>query len=92
MGNVRGKSNKALTVDVAEGYVSVNPLFLKPFDHQGLKEFYQEIEKTQKELRAGKFPTNDVQAIRLRNLKLQRLFSAQMVIRNFARERRITLI
>lgn len=92
MGNVRGKSNKALTVDVAEGYVTVNPLFLKPFDEAGLKEFYKEIEKTQTELRSEKFPTNDIQAIRLRNLKLQRLFSATVVIRNFARDRRISLI
>jgi hypothetical protein len=92
LGNVRGKSNKALTIDVAEGYVAVNPLFLKPFDPQGLKEFFQQIEKTQKELRGERFPTNDIQAIRMRNLKLQRLYSASMIIRNFARERRIPLI
>lgn len=92
MGNVRGKSNKALTVDVAEGYVAVNPLFLKSFDPESLKEFYQQIDKTQKELRAEKFPTNDVQAIRMRNLRLQRLYLAQMIIRNYARERRTSLV
>lgn len=92
MGNVRGKSNKALTVDVAEGYVAVNPLFLKSFDPQSLKEFYQQIDKTQKEMRAEKFPFNDVQAIRLRNLKLQRLYLAQMIIRNYARDRRMPLL
>jgi hypothetical protein len=36
MGNVRGKSTKALTVDIAEGYIAVNPLFLKPFDSESL--------------------------------------------------------
>jgi hypothetical protein len=92
MGNVRGKSTKALTVDVAEGYVAVNPLFLKSFDPDSLKDFYHQIDKTQKDLRAERFPTNDVQAIRMRNLKLQRLYSAQMIVRNFARDRRIVLI
>jgi len=92
MGNVRGKSTKALTVDVAEGYVAVNPLFLKSFDPDSLKDFYHQIDKTQRELRAERFPSNDIQAIRMRNLKLQRLYSAQMIIRNFARERRIPLI
>jgi hypothetical protein len=92
MGNVRGKSTKALTVDVAEGYVAVNPLFLKSFDPDSLKDFYHQIDKTQKDLRAERFPTNDVQAIRMRNLKLQRLYSAQMIVRNFARDRRIALI
>jgi hypothetical protein len=92
MGNVRGKSTKALTVDIAEGYVAVNPLFLKPFDAESLKDFYHQIDKTQKELRAERFPSKDVQAIRMRNLKLQRLYAAQMVIRNFARERRILIL
>lgn len=92
MSNVRGKSSKALTIDVAEGYVAVNPLFLKPFDADSLKDFYHQIDKTQKELRSERFPANDVQAIRMRNLRLQRLYSAQMVIRNFARERRLPLV
>jgi hypothetical protein len=92
MANVRGKSNKALTMDVAEGYVAVNPIFLKPFDPETLKELYHEIDKTQKFLRSEKFPANDIAAIRLRNLKLQRLYLATVVIRTFARERRITIV
>lgn len=92
MANVRGKSNKALTMDVAEGYVTINPIFLKPFDAETLKEFYHEIDKTQKFLRSDTFPTNDIDAIRMRNLKLQRLYLATVVIRTFARERRINLV
>jgi len=92
MANTRGKSNKALTMDVAEGYVTINPLFLKPLLPEALKEFYHEIDKTQKFLRAEKFPSNDIAAIRLRNLKLQRLYLATVIIRTFARERRIPLV
>ncbi len=92
MPNVRGKSLKALIRDVAEGYVAVNPLFLKSFDNETLKEFYIEISKIQVEIRSEKFPNNDIQAIRLRNMKLQRLFGATVVIKNFARDRRIPLI
>jgi len=92
MPNVRGKSSKALTMDIAEGYVAVNPIFLKPFDPETLKEFYREIDRSQKFIRSEKFPANDVEAIRMRNLKLQRLYLATVVIRTFARERRITLV
>lgn len=92
MPNVRGKSLKALIRDVADGYASVNPLFLKSFDSETLRDFYIEISKVQIEVRSEKFPTNDVNAIRSRNLRLQRLFSATMIIRNYARERRISLI
>jgi hypothetical protein len=92
MPNVRGKSLKALIRDVAEGYVAVNPLFLKPFDSETLRNFYQEISKVQIEIRSERFPTGDISAIRARNVKLQRLYSASMIIRNYMRERRISVV
>lgn len=88
---IRGKSLKAITFDIAEGYVIVNPIFLKPFDDDSLKGLYHEIMKTQTEIRGEKFPHGDTQAIRRRNTRLQRLYSALMVIKNLARERRIML-
>lgn len=91
MPEVRGKSLKAIIRDIADGYVVVNPLFLKSFEHEMLRDFYAEISRVQNEIRAEKFPTRDVLAIRSRNLKLQRLFAATMIIRNFARERRVSL-
>ncbi len=92
MPTIRGKSLKAITYDIAEGYVVVNPIFLKPLDDDSLKGLYHELVKTQTEIRGEKFPHGDTQAIRWRNTKLQRLYSASMIIRNFARERRIILI
>jgi len=92
MSNVRGKSLKAIIRDVAEGYVTVNPLFLKSFDDDSLRDFYKEVGKVQIEVRGEKFPSNDINAIRGRNIKLQRLYSSAMIIRNFARERRISLV
>ncbi len=91
MSNIRGKSLKAMIRDIAEGYVVVNPLFLKSFDKDVLRDLYTDISKIQNEIRSEKFPNNDTSAIRNRNLKLQRLFSATMIIRNYARERRIQL-
>jgi hypothetical protein len=92
MANIRGKSIKAITHDVSDGYVAVNPIFLKSFEPEILKEFYNEIMKVSKEIRSERFPAGDIEAIRLRNLKLQRLSTSVIVVRNFARERRIPLI
>ena len=92
MPNIRGKSLKALTVDIAEGYITVNPIFLKSFGAEQLKEIYMEISKTLNDIRGERFPINDLTAIRLRNLKLQRLHSASMIIRTFAKERRFLLV
>jgi len=89
---IRGKSLKAVTYDIAEGYATVNPIFLKPLDDDLLKGLYHEMIKTQSEIRSEKFPRGNTQAIRWRNIRLQRLHSASMIIKNFARERRIILI
>jgi hypothetical protein len=81
-----------ITYDIAEGYLAVNPIFLKMFEPEQLIEVYREISKTQNDIRAERFPAKDLNAIRGRNLKLQRLHSAAMIIRNFAKERRILLV
>jgi hypothetical protein len=45
--------------------------------------------KVQMEIRAEKFPFNDVHAIRRRNMRLQRLHTSLIILKNFSRERRI---
>jgi hypothetical protein len=92
MPTIRGKSLKAIAYDIAEGYVVVNPLFLKPLDGESLKGLYHELLKAQVEIRGEKFPHGDIQAIRWRNTRLQRMNSAVTIIKNFARERRIIII
>jgi len=92
MSNVRGKSLKTIAQDVSDGYTTVNPLFLKPFESDTLKELYHMLIKTQAEIRGEKFPHSDVQAIRWRNLRLQRLHLAAVIIKSFARDKRIVLI
>ncbi len=91
MGSPRGKSLKSIARDISEGYTSVNPIFLKPFEIEDLKDLYTELEKCLSEIRAEKFPHGQIEAIRVRNLRLQRLYGAAMVIRNFARARRVII-
>jgi len=92
MPTIRGKSLKATAFDIAEGYIVVNPLFLKSLESESLKGLYQEIARAQIEIRGGKFPHGDTQAIRFRNTRLQRLTSALMILKNFARERKILIV
>jgi hypothetical protein len=89
---IRGKSLKAVAFDISEGYVVVNPIFLKPLDAESLKGLHQEIQRAQIIIRSDKFPQGDTTAIRWRNTRLQRLNAALMIIKNFARERRMLLI
>ena len=85
--SLRGKSLVAVSRDIAEGYIIVNPLFLKPLDAETLKDLHRQIMKIQVEIRTEKFPYNNVAAIRARNMRLQRLQSAISIIKNFAKDR-----
>jgi len=87
----RGKSMKVVAIDVAEGYISVNPLFLKKFDTDMIKELYDHLNKALTATRNEKTNFTDQTALRMRNMKLQRLHNAMIVLRNIAREKRIPL-
>jgi len=87
----RGKSMRVVAVDVAEGYISVNPLFLKKFDKDMIKELYDHLNKALTSTRNEKTDFTNIVVLRTRNLKLQRLHNAMIVLRNIAREKRIPL-
>jgi len=88
----QGRNFKSIASDITEGFVTINPIYLKAFDAESLKILYETILRKQNEMRAEPFPYGNVELIRKRNLKLQRAYNAQMLIRNYARERRIKLI
>jgi len=82
---------KAIVTDIAEGFVTLNPIYLKPFSEDQLKLLYETIGRRQIDVRAEPFPYNNVDAIRLRNLKLQRLYTALIVLKNYAREKKMNV-
>jgi len=90
-GGFRGKSMRVIAVDVAEGFVSVNPLFLKKFDKDMIKELYEHLNKSMTFTRNEKIDLTNQVMLRTRNMKLQRLHNAMIIIRNIAREKRIPL-
>ncbi len=87
----KGKSMKAVAFDVAEGYISVNPLFLKKFDKDMIKDLFENLNKALTATRNEKVELNDHTTLRTRNMKLQRLHNAVIILRNIAREKRIPL-
>ena len=88
---ILGKSMIAIAKDIADGYVMLNPIVLKKFDHDAYKGLHQHIRKLQNDTRSEKFPMHDTLSIRKRNLKLQRLHNAIIVLEHSAREKRIPI-
>lgn len=90
-GEIRGKSAAAIAKDVADGFFFINPLVLKKFDPDTLKGLHFQIRKIQVEIRGEKFPLHDTLRIRQRNMRLQRIHNALIVLEHTARERKIML-
>jgi hypothetical protein len=90
-GGFRGKSMKAIASDVAEGFITVNPLFVKKFDKDMIKGLYENLNKGMTGIRNEKVSYTDTVALRTRNMRLQRMHNALIVLRNIAREKRIPL-
>ena len=82
---------KAVANDVGEGYMSINPLVLKKFDKDMVKELYEHLNKAMNAARNIAAPLTDIIAMRNKNMKLQRLHNAIIILRNTAREKRIPL-
>lgn len=88
---VGGKSMKAVATDVADGYMTINPLVLKKFDKDMVKDLYEHLNKAMNAARNIAAPLTDILAMRNKNMKLQRLHNAIIILRNTAREKRIPL-
>jgi hypothetical protein len=87
----KGRSMKSVASDVAEGYVTVNPLFVKRFDKDMIKNLFEHLNKAMTNTRNEKVSLSDLPVLRTRNMKLQRLHNAIIILRNIAREKRIPL-
>jgi hypothetical protein len=90
-GGFRGKSMRVVAMDVADGYISVNPLFVKKFDNDMVKELYDFLNKSLTTTRNEKTDFTNQVVLRTRNMRLQRLHNAMIVLRNIARQKRIPL-
>jgi hypothetical protein len=88
---VGGKSMKAVANDVAEGYMTINPLVLKKFDKDMIKDLFEHLNKAMGAARNIAVPLTDQIALRQKNMKLQRLHNSIIILRNTAREKRIPL-
>lgn len=89
---IRGKNLKAIAHDIADGIISVNPLFLKPLDADMLKALHRALIEVQKEIRREKFPRSDPAAIRRRNMRLQKLNGSTNVLKAYAMRHKIHMV
>lgn len=89
---VHGKSLDAITKDIEEGYFVLNPLTMKKMETILYKPLHFAIRKEMISVRAEAFPAHDLNGIRRRNARLQRLRQSLAILENIAKEKRIKLV
>jgi hypothetical protein len=85
------RNYKSLANDICDGMVSVNPIFLKHFQPDEFVQLFKALDRKLAETRSEPFPYGQADPIRRRNIKIQRLHSSMMIIRNHAREKKIVI-
>jgi hypothetical protein len=69
--------------DLAEGYLTMNPVSLKKYASHELDALQKELERLSRDLRGQLIPQEETEAIQLKNRKLLRLSQAAMVIQSW---------
>ena len=75
--------------DVAEGYLLVTERTFKAMNRADLEQLTFEIDRHTRELRGDQPSLDDLQAIQLRQRRIQRLNSALMILRSYRQRQRI---
>ncbi len=81
----------ALARDIADGYIFVNPIFLKKFSDKDYRDLYYNLHKVQKIFRAETPDYKDHMSVRQRNMRLQRLNSSLMILKHQCKKKKILL-
>lgn len=75
--------------DIADGYVLVTERSFVRMNAGDLDKIGFEIERRLREIRGAQPDLEDIQALKLRNRKLQRLSQARTIMQAFRRKRRV---
>jgi hypothetical protein len=77
--------------EISEGYIAVNPVYLKKFAPGTLRVIHRELHKKMISVRAERTDYADIKQVRDKNLKLSRLNHAIRIIQAYCKERKIPL-
>ncbi|HYO11950.1 MAG TPA: hypothetical protein VE685_02000 [Thermoanaerobaculia bacterium] len=80
---IPGGSAWAMARDVAEGYLAVTERTFRTMTRADLDQLNFEIDRHMRELRGDQPALEDIQAIQLRQRRLQRLNTALLMLRSY---------
>lgn len=77
--------------DIGDGFQSLNPASLKKYTPADLKIVHNSLQQVLRDTRGEVPAADDPEAVRKKNLRMQRLNQAIMMLANYCRQHRIPL-
>lgn len=77
--------------EIGDGFRSLTPVILKRYTPADLKVINTSLQQVLRETRAEVTPAEDAEAVRKKNLRLQRLNQAVLSLTNYCRQNRVAL-
>ncbi|MEM7052813.1 MAG: hypothetical protein AAF604_24340 [Acidobacteriota bacterium] len=89
MGTFPGGSAYAMVREISEGYFLVTERSFLRLDRADLEKLRFELDRLMREIRGQQPAIDDLPAVQARNRRLQRLRTAQMILRTYRQKRKI---
>ncbi|MFQ5657440.1 MAG: hypothetical protein ACE5G5_07875 [Candidatus Methylomirabilales bacterium] len=77
--------------EIGDGFHSLNPARLKKYTPADLKVINNSLQQVLRDVRGEVAPAGDADVIRKKNLRIQRLNQAIMMLANYCRQQRIPI-
>lgn len=82
---------KSLATDIADGFLTLSPTALKRYAPGDIKIIHSNLNLVLREVRGEVIPIEDVAAIKKKNLRVQRINQALLMLSNYCRQQKIPL-
>ncbi len=86
-----GGSAYAMARDIGGGFVNVTERTFKAMTASDMNKLAFEIDRLLRELRGAQLGTDDIEVVKARNRKIQRLNTAVMISRTYRQKRKMPL-
>ena len=82
---------KKMAQDIANGYIMLSPPMLRSYTPADFKVVLANLALVTRELRQEQIPLEEINLLKMRNMKLSRLHQAEIVVRSYCKKRRIPI-
>jgi hypothetical protein len=84
-------SPKVFAYDIAEGFHYLTQISLRKYTPADLKIISKNLDIVQREIRGERVDLEDILAVKRKNMRIQRINQALMVLRAFCKQRKIPI-